>query len=89
MDAGAAVGADQESAVVVQPGEGALDDPAVAAEPGAVLGLWSKGIGSLIGTFSRWQTVVLVAQAGRYSKRLAELDRLVGPEDVVVRPRQT
>ena len=39
MDVVAAVGADEESATVVEPGEGALDDPAVASEPGAVLGL--------------------------------------------------
>ena len=39
MDVVAAVGADQEAAAVVEPGEGALDDPAVAAESGAVLGL--------------------------------------------------
>ena len=39
MDVVAAVGADEESAAVVEPGEGALDDPAVAAEAGAVLGL--------------------------------------------------
>ena len=37
MDVVAAVGADKEAAAVVEPGEGALDDPAVAAEPGAVL----------------------------------------------------
>jgi hypothetical protein len=36
VDLVAAVGADQEPAAVVEPGEGALDDPAVAAEPGAV-----------------------------------------------------
>ena len=39
MDVVAAVGADQEAAAVVEPGEGAFDDPAVTAEPGAVLGL--------------------------------------------------
>ena len=39
MDVVASVGADQESASVVEPGEGALDDPAVMAESGAVLGL--------------------------------------------------
>ena len=39
MDVVAAVGAGEQSAAVVQPGEGALDDPAVAAESGAVLGL--------------------------------------------------
>jgi hypothetical protein len=38
----AAVGAEEQPAAVVQPGEGALDDPAVAAEPGAVLGLPSR-----------------------------------------------
>jgi hypothetical protein len=39
VDVVAAVGADEQAAAVVQPGEGALDHPAVAAEPGAVLGL--------------------------------------------------
>ena len=33
-----AVGADEQPASVVEPGEGALDDPALAAEPGAVVG---------------------------------------------------
>jgi hypothetical protein len=36
VDVVAAVGADEQSAAVVEPGEGALDDPAMAAEPGAV-----------------------------------------------------
>jgi hypothetical protein len=31
-----AVGAEQQPSAVVQPGEGAFDDPAIAAEPGAV-----------------------------------------------------
>ena len=39
VDVVAAVGADEEAAAVVQPGEGAFDDPTVAAEAGAVLGL--------------------------------------------------
>ena len=39
VDVVAAVVADEQSFELVQPGEGALDDPAVAAEPGAVLGL--------------------------------------------------
>ena len=38
MDVVAAVGADADAAAVVQPGEGSFDDPAVAAEAGAVLG---------------------------------------------------
>ena len=39
MHVGPAFVADEQALEVVQPGEGALDDPAVAAEPGAVLGL--------------------------------------------------
>ena len=35
----AAVGAQQQSAAVVEPGEGAFDEPAFASELGAVLGL--------------------------------------------------
>jgi hypothetical protein len=36
VDLVAAVGADEEPTSVVEPGEGALDDPALLAEPGAV-----------------------------------------------------
>jgi hypothetical protein len=39
VDVGTAVVADEQSFELVQPGEAALDDPAVAAQPGAVLGL--------------------------------------------------
>ena len=39
MDVVAAVVADEEPFELVEPGEGALDDPAVAAEAGAVFGL--------------------------------------------------
>ena len=39
MDVVAAVGADQQSAPVVEPSEGALDDPALTADAGAVSGL--------------------------------------------------
>ena len=45
MDLVAAVVADEQSFELVQPGEGALDDPAVAAEPGAVLGLAACDLG--------------------------------------------
>ena len=38
----AAVGTNEQPAAVVQPGEGAFDDPAVAAEAGAVFGLTSR-----------------------------------------------
>ncbi len=39
MDIAATFVADEQSLEVVQPGEGALDDPAVSAQSGAVLGL--------------------------------------------------
>ncbi len=39
MDVVAPVGADEQSAAVVEPGERALDDPAVAAEAGTVFDL--------------------------------------------------
>jgi hypothetical protein len=39
VDLVAAVGADEKPAAVVEPGEGALDDPALLAESGAVFGL--------------------------------------------------
>ena len=39
MDVGAAVVPDEQALELVEPGEGVLDDPAVAAEPGAVLAL--------------------------------------------------
>jgi hypothetical protein len=45
VDLVAAVVADEQPLEVVQPGEGALDDPADAAEPGAVLGLSAGDLG--------------------------------------------
>jgi hypothetical protein len=42
VDVVAAVGADEQPTSVVQPGEGALDDPALSTEPGAVLGLAAR-----------------------------------------------
>ncbi len=38
----AAVGANEQAAAVVQPGEGAFDDPAVTSKAGAVLGLTAR-----------------------------------------------
>jgi hypothetical protein len=46
VDLGAAVVADEEPFEVVQPGEGPLDDPAGAAEAGAVLGLAAGDLGA-------------------------------------------
>jgi hypothetical protein len=45
VDLVATVVADEQSFELVQPDEGALDDPAVAAEPGAVLGLAACDLG--------------------------------------------
>jgi hypothetical protein len=45
VDVGAPVVADEQSFELVQPGEGALDDPAVAAEAGAVLGVAACDLG--------------------------------------------
>ena len=45
MDIGSAVVADEQSLVVVEPGEGAPDHPAGASEPGAVVGLAAGDLG--------------------------------------------
>jgi hypothetical protein len=45
VDLVAAVVADEQSFELVQPGEGAFDDPAVAAKPGAVPGAASSDLG--------------------------------------------
>ena len=45
MDFVPAVVADEQSFELVQPGEGAFDDPAVAAEAGAVLGVAACDLG--------------------------------------------
>ena len=45
MDVRAALVADEQSFELVQPGKGALDDPAVTAEPGAVAGVASRDLG--------------------------------------------
>jgi hypothetical protein len=45
VDVVAAVGADQQPAAVVEPSEGALDDPAMATEPRAVIGLAARDHG--------------------------------------------
>jgi len=45
VDVAAAVVADEQSFELVQPGEGAFDDPAVAAKTGAVFGLAACDLG--------------------------------------------
>ena len=46
VDVGAAVVADEQAFELVEPGEAAFDDPAVAAEAGAVLGLAARDVGA-------------------------------------------
>jgi hypothetical protein len=45
VDLGAAVVAEEQPFELVEPGEGALDDPAVTAEAGAVSGLTPGDLG--------------------------------------------
>ena len=65
MDFVAAVVADEQPLVVVQPGKRALDDPAHAAESGAVLGLAASDLRlDLAGTEFAAVLVVVVATVG-------------------------
>ena len=68
MDVVAAVGADEQSAAVVQPGEGALDDPTVATEPGAVHGLTTSDQ-RLDATLPEQSTVFVVVVAAISDQR--------------------
>lgn len=68
----AAVGADEEAAAVVEPGEGAFDDPAVAAEAGAVLGVAAGDPGcDAAGSEAAAVDVVVVAAVGEQRPRPA------------------
>ena len=78
MDVVAPVGADEESAAVVQPGEGALDDPALAAEPGAVLGL-AAGDDRLDATLPDEAAVLVVVVAAVGEQRPRPASRSADP----------
>jgi hypothetical protein len=66
VDLVAAVVADEQSLVVVQPGEGALDDPAHPTESGAVLGLATSDLRlDVAGAEFAAVLVVVVAAIGR------------------------
>jgi len=69
VDVVAAVGADEEAAAVVEPGEGAFDDPAMAAECRAVLGLTSRDDG-LDAAFPEQAAVLVVVVAAISKQRL-------------------
>ena len=83
MDLVAAVVADEQPFEVVQPGEGALDDPADAAEAGAVLGVATCDLGAhasasqLAAVF-----VVVVASVGEHAVR-----PFAGPADLAAHRR--
>jgi hypothetical protein len=62
VDFGAAVVADEQSFEFVQPGEGALDDPAGLAETGAVLGAAAGDLGS-DAAFAQHSPVLVVVVA--------------------------
>jgi hypothetical protein len=65
VDLVAAVVADEQSLVVVQPGEGALNDPAHSPESGAVLGLAASDLRvDVAGTELAPVLVVVVAAVG-------------------------
>jgi hypothetical protein len=65
VDVCAAVVADEEPFVVVEPGEGALDDPADAAEAGPVFGLAARDLGfDAAGAEFAAVLVVVVAAVG-------------------------
>ena len=72
VDLGTAVVADEQPFEVVQPGEGALDHPAAAAEPGAVLGLATSDLGTDAAAAELTAVrVMVVAAVGGYSLRPA------------------
>ena len=68
MDLGSAVVADEQPLELVEPGEGALDDPADAAQAGAVFGLAASDLWSDPAlTYQAAVLVVVVASVGRDS----------------------
>ena len=74
MDVVAAVGADEETAVFVEPGEGALDDPAVLSQRGAVGGL-APGDHGFDAAFPDQPAVLVVVVAAVGKQRLGSSPR--------------
>ena len=77
MDLVTAVGADEQATPVVEPGEGAFDDPAVVAESGAVLGL-SAGDDRLDAAVPDEATVFVVVVAAVGEERVRPSARPAG-----------
>ena len=74
MDLVAAVVADEQPLEVVQPGEGALDDPASATQAGAVFGLAASDLGC-DPTLSELAPVLVVVVASVGRQTLGPLSR--------------
>jgi hypothetical protein len=77
VDVVAAVGADEEAAAVVEPGECPFDDPTVPAEAGAVLGL-AAGDHGFDAAFPDQPAVLVVVVAAVGEQRLGSSP---GPAD--------
>jgi hypothetical protein len=77
VDVFAAVGANEKAAAVTEPGEGALDDPTVATEPGAVLGLASRDHG-FDAAFPEQTAVLVVVVAAVGDQGLGSTPRAAG-----------
>ncbi len=78
MDVVAAVGADEQTAAVVEPGKGTLDDPAVMAESGAVLALAASDDG-LDAALPDQATVLVVVVAAIGDQRPRPTSRSADP----------
>jgi hypothetical protein len=85
VDFVAAVVADEQSLELVQPGEGALDDPAETAETGAVLGLAASDLRSdpALAELAALRGVVVAAVGGQACRSPAR------PADLAAHGRDT
>ena len=78
MNVVGAVGADEQAAAVVEPGEGTFDDPAVTAESGAVLALAASDHG-LDAALPDQATVLVVVVAAIGDQRPRPTSRPADP----------
>jgi hypothetical protein len=85
VDLVAAVVADEQPFELVQPGKGAFDDPAVAAEPGAVPGTATSDLGcDAAAAELATMALVVVAAVGRHPVRSS-----AWPADLAAHRRHT
>jgi hypothetical protein len=90
MDVGVAFPADPEAPEVVQPREGALDHPAPAAQPGAVLGppAGDQRLDTAVPELAAVLVVVIAAIGNEDVRALARPARLAGDRADAVDQRQ-